>query len=140
MQLTPTNIAVSVTHESIVTLYLNAEVTGLNWAGVYTPSLAQITKHQIGDQLLNGITVYSFRASGGALGTASSNIARNIETTRIDLTGLTVLSNSIFGGNDTFPNGPDTLTVCITPVDTTNIQASAPYIAGCKLSWSESQA
>jgi hypothetical protein len=140
MQLTPTSVSVSLTHESIVTLYLNAEVTGLNWTGVYTPSLSQITKHQIGDQLLNGVIIYSFRASGGALGTASSNIARNIETTRIDLTGLTVLSNSIFGGNDTFPNGPDTLTLCVTPVDTTNIEARAPFIVGCKLSWSESQA
>ena len=140
MQLTPTNIAVSVTHESIVTLFLNGEVTGLNWSSVYTPSLSQIAKHQIGDQLLNGIVVYSFRASGGSLGTASSNIARNIETTRIDLSGLTVLSNSVFGGNDTFPNGPDVLTVCVTPVDTTNISAAAPFIVGCKFSWAESQA
>lgn len=140
MQLVPKGLSVSVTHESTVTLYINADLSSLNWASVYSPSLSQITRHQVGDVVQNGVTLVTYRVSGGAIGTASSNTARNIETTRIDLSGIAVLSNAIYGGNETFPNGPDVLTVAITPIDTTNIQANAPYIASCTLSWTESQA
>ena len=140
MQLVPKSMIVSTTHESTVTLYINADLSSFNWTPVYTPSLAQITRHQLGDVVQNGVVLVTFRVSGGALGTATSNSARNIENTRIDLSSVAVLSNSIFGGNETFPNGPDVLTIAITPVDTTNIQANAPYLASCTVSWTESQA
>jgi hypothetical protein len=140
MQIIAKSVDITCTHESIVTLYLNADVSGLNWQALPPPSLAQTVKHQFGDILSGGTSIYSFRATGGSVGTASSNIARNIDTTRIDLQLLAVISNSIFGGDGTFPNGPDILTITVTPVDTTNIQASAPYISACRLSWTEAQA
>ncbi len=140
MQLVPESLSVSVTHESVVTLYINADLSQVSWTPMYTPSLAQIYKHQFGDVIQNGVILVTYRVSGGGIGTASSNTARNIETTRFDLKNVAVLSNSIFGGNETFPNGPDVLTVTVTPIDTTNIQANAPYIASCALRWTESQA
>ena len=140
MQIIAKSVDITCTHESIVTLYLNADVSGLNWQALPPPSLAQTVKHQLGDVLSGGTSIYSFRATGGSVGTASSNIARNIDTTRIDLQLLAVISNSIFGGDGTFPNGPDILTITVTPVDTTNIQANAPYISACRLSWTEAQA
>lgn len=140
MQILCKSIDMTCTHESVVTIYINADVSGLNWQALPPPSLAQTARHQLGDILSGGTSIYSFRATGGSVGTASSNIARNIDTTRIDLQLLTVISNSIFGGDGTFPNGPDILTVTVTPVDTTNIQANAPYLAACRLSWTESQA
>ncbi len=140
MQLVPESLSVSVTHESVVTLYINADMSQVNWTPMYTPSLAQTYKHQFGDVVQNGVILVTYRVSGGGIGTASSNTARNIETTRFDLKNVAVLSNSIFGGNETFPNGPDVLTVTVTPIDTTNIQANAPYIASCALRWTESQA
>lgn len=140
MQLVPESLSVSVTHESVVTLYINADLSQVNWTPMYTPSLAQTYRHQFGDVVQNGVILVTYRVSGGGIGTASSNTARNIETTRFDLKNVAILSNSIFGGNETFPNGPDVLTVAVTPIDTTNIQANAPYIASCALRWTESQA
>jgi hypothetical protein len=50
------------------------------------------------------------------------------------------MGNSILGGNKTFPNGPDTLTVVIKVVNTAGINAVNKFSASGRITWSESQA
>ena len=140
MQLAMKSCDISVTHESTVQIFLNAELSYVNWTPVFAPSLAQIYRHQLGEKVTFGIPVFSFRVAGGSIGTSFSNVARNIETSTVDLSRLAILSNSILGGNGTFPNGPDVLTLCVTPVDTTIISGRSPFSATARISWTESQA
>lgn len=140
MQLVMKSVDATVTHETQVQLFLNCDFSYIAWTQLYSPSLAQYYRHQVGDSIKYGIQLISFRASGGNLGTATSNIARSVNTTTLALDTLGILSNSILGGDGVFPNGPDTITVCMTPVDSSSISAVAPYQCACRLSWVETQA
>lgn len=140
MQLTMRSCDISVTHESTVSIFLNSDLSYVNWQAMYPPSLAQTYKHQIGDRIIFGIPIFTFRVAGGSTGTPLSTTARNVLTTNIDLDRLAILSNSILGGNGIFPNGPDVLTLCVSPVDTSIIGRNSPYSATVRLSWTESQA
>jgi hypothetical protein len=50
------------------------------------------------------------------------------------------LGNSILGGDGTFPNGPDILTISIIPIDTSDINAVTPLKVSSRITWTESQA
>jgi hypothetical protein len=140
MQLVMKACDATVSHETQVQIFLNCDFSYVSWSQMYSPSLAQYYRHQAGDSIKYGIQLISFRAGGGNLGTATSNLARSVNTTTLALDTLAILSNSILGGDGVFPNGPDTITVCMTPVDTSSISAVAPYQCACRLSWVETQA
>jgi len=77
------------------------------------------------------------RASGGAEGSGGRRLPA---TSDFDLSQITDLGNSILGGDGTYPNGPDLLTIAITPVDTSAINADSPLEVSARISWTESQA
>ena len=64
----------------------------------------------------------------------------NLDTNRVtsDLTALAPLGNSIVGGNLTFPEGPDILTV-VAKIDVEDWTIGTDYVY-CTLNWTESQA
>ena len=64
----------------------------------------------------------------------------NLDTNRVssDLTSLAPLGNSIVGGDLTFPEGPDILTV-VAKLDIVDWTVGTDYIY-CTLNWTESQA
>jgi hypothetical protein len=126
MQLRLQEVGISSTQLVDVKLLLNGRLNNLNFQSVYSPSLVQIVEHTSRDTISGGVQVYNFRAAGGQGGTE--------ESTTVSVDELFELSNSILGGDSTFPDGPDILTVAVsrlTDSDTTT---------GAKLSWTEAQA
>jgi len=132
MQLKLAEVGLILTHDCEVKLILNGDISTVNWENVKSPSLSQLIKHEQGDQITGGNEVFSFRASGGANGASN--------TSNFSLGDLIDMGNSILGGDGIFPNGPDILTVAIQVVDTSAINASQPFTASSRITWSESQA
>jgi hypothetical protein len=126
MQLQLQEIAVTTTQLSDVKMILNGRLNNLNFQGVTSPSLTQVVNHTLQDTVSGGTQVYNFRATPSAAGVEGTFTA--------DITGLFELSNSILGGDSTFPDGPDILTICVSRLTGNSTQASA------KLSWTEAQA
>jgi hypothetical protein len=137
MQLKMKELGVSVSHDSTITVVLNGNISNVEYENVGSPSLSQYVSHTAGDSVNGGTVIYSFRASGG---TESANGKRFSQSSEFSLDGLTDLGNSILGGDDVFPNGPDILTICATPVDSSEIDQTSAYQVSSRLSWSESQA
>jgi hypothetical protein len=127
MQLQLKEAGVIVTHDSEVSLVLNGNLNNLNFEDVTSPSLSNLVTHDAGDDIIGGKTIYSFRASAGT-------------STTQDLSQVSDLGNSILGGDDVFPNGPDLITIAVQPLDTGDINSSNPYQASARLTWTESQA
>jgi hypothetical protein len=108
-----------------VKLLLNGRLNNLNFQAIDNPSLVQVIEHTSNDTISGGVQVYNFRANGN----------NGVEqTTLVDISQLFELSNSILGGNSTFPDGPDIMTVAVARLTGTETLASA------KLSWAEAQA
>jgi len=108
-----------------VKLILNAALSQQAYFANYgAPSLTQVIKHtgQAVDTVNGGVTIYEFRAAVNSPVTA-------------DLSEIAEIGNSILGGDYVFPNGPDIITVCIVPTDT-----SAATTVTARISWKESQA
>jgi hypothetical protein len=121
MQLRLQEIGVSTDQLVDVKLLLNPRLNNLNFVGVDPPSLTQIVEHTAADTVSGGVQVYNFRAAGGT------------ETT-VSVEELFELSNSILGGDSSFPDGPDIITVAVSRLTGNNTLSSA------KISWSEAQA
>jgi len=119
--------------------YPSAAFSIANWvspttqgSGAYTSSLAQVASNTT-----NTVTLFG----GESVAAAFTN--SNGQTT-LDLTQVRDLGNSILGGGtvatvptsyaQTYPDGPDILYVCVTPLTSTAITLSA------RLSWKEAQA
>jgi len=137
MQLILNEIGMILTHDCEVLLLLNADLSTASWENVTSPSLSELIKHESGDTALGGAQIFQYRASGGAVdsvGTRASN------TSNQSLGAIIDLGNSILGGDNAFPNGPDTLTVAIKVVDTSAISAVSPFQVSSRITWSESQA
>jgi len=93
-------------------------------------SLAQYANHGASATIAGGESIYSFFAPAGA-------------ATQVDISKLRDLGTNILGGgttlsvpttaNNIYPDGPDILTVCVTP-----LVANAATVA--RLSWTEAQA
>jgi hypothetical protein len=64
--------------------------------------------------------------------TSPANVSTKSE---VDLSQVKDMNNSIFGGRNTFPDGPDVLTLCAT-----NITAVTTNSINARLGWTESQA
>jgi len=108
-----------------VKLILNAALSQQAYFANYgAPSLTQVIKHtgQTTDTVNGGVTIYEFRAAVNSPVTA-------------DLSEIAEIGNSILGGDYVYPNGPDIITVCIVPTDT-----SAATTVTARISWKESQA
>jgi hypothetical protein len=132
MQLILNDVGLILTHDCDVSLVLNADLSNVTWENVSTPSLSQLIRHNSGDRIIGGTNVFSFRAAGGSTDNAGNRLSN---TSDFDLGELINMGNSILGGNGTFPNGPDILTVVIryrALAAVANVAAS--------LTWTESQA
>jgi hypothetical protein len=139
MQLTLNSCGVLLTHESEIRLFLNSDLSDSSFQNNSAPSLSQIYKHTAGETIRNGIQLFSFRASGGPIAVPATGQRSLVQTTE-QLGEVAQLGNAILGGDETFPNGPDILTITATPIDTSTINGNAPFQASARITWSESQA
>lgn len=136
MQLILNQVGILSTHAVSVKLVLNAKLNTTDWLRVDNPSLSQLIYHKGGDTVNGGQAVFNFEASGG---TGTSNRAANLTT--IDLGEIATLGNSILGGDNTFPDGPDVLTVVAEiNEDIASVSGTNPFVVSARVSWSESQA
>ena len=138
MQLHLNEAEITTTHDSTIYMILNGGLSNFNFQNAGKPSLSQYVPHQGGDTISGGLSLYSFRASGGSVDQGTGRRLSN--TNAFPLSGITDMGNSILGGNYTFPNGPDVLTIAAKVIDTTGIGSSQPYLITGRMSWSESQA
>lgn len=137
MQLKLNEVGVILSHDCEVVLILNGNLSNTNYIQVGSPSLSQLIKHQIGEVIDGGAEVFSFRAAGG---TTDSNGVNNSNASNFTLQQVIDLGNAILGGDGTFPNGPDVLSVAVRILDTTTVSATNPFNASGRITWSESQA
>ena len=126
MQVRMREIGVSTTELVEVKLILNGRLNNLGFTAQPSPSLVELVEHTPQDTISGGIQVYNFQAEGGVEGNKAS--------TTVDIDTLFELSNSILGGDNIFPDGPDILTVCVSRLTGNETRTSA------KLSWGEAQA
>lgn len=138
MQLKLRQIGIVTTHDTEVSLILNGNLNNTSWQKANSPSLSQYIPHNAGDIIDAGSKIYTFRASGGQFDWSTGKIQSL--ATDFDISELTNLGNSILGGDRTFPDGPDVITITVKPIDTTNITAAGPFGVSGRLSWAESQA
>ena len=137
MQLKLQEVGLILTHDCEVKLILNGDLSRVAWENVRQPSLSQLLKHNTDDEVTGGSEIFSFRASGGTTDAAGKRLGAS---TNFSLASVIDMGNSILGGDGTFPNGPDILTVAIQVVDTSGITAASPLQASARITWSESQA
>lgn len=136
MQLILRSVGILSTHNCIITLRLNGLITNTNWTRVENPSLSQLIYHTNQDNISGGIDIFNFRAQGG---TGTTN--RSAVVTTQELGDITTLGNSILGGDNVFPDGPDVLTVVAKlSEDPSTVSATNPYNVTGRISWTESQA
>ena len=136
MQLILNSVNIISTHACTVRLILNGELSSNAWERVTTPSLSQLITHNNADTVQGGASVFNFEAQGG-----TGTTARTPVLTTTALGDIATLGNSILGGDNVFPDGPDVLTVVATlSEDPSTVTASNPFIISGRISWSESQA
>lgn len=136
MQLILNSVGILSTHNAEVTLRLNGLTTNTAWERVQNPSLSQLVYHTNQDTISGGIDIFEFRAQGG-VGTTG----RSALVTDQSLIGTTTLGNSILGGDNVFPDGPDVLTVVAKlSEDPSTVSNTNPFNVTARISWSESQA
>jgi len=126
MQLRMNEIGVSTDELVEVKLVLNGRLNNLGFTAMPNPSLVELVEHTPQDTISGGIQVYNFQAEGGTGGSKG--------TTSVNIDQLFELSNSILGGDNIFPDGPDILTVAVSRLTGNDTRTSA------KLSWGEAQA
>jgi hypothetical protein len=137
MQLTLDSVGLLTTHDMEVKLVLNGQLSNVNWQNNGIPSLTQILPHQSFDEVIGGTTVFTFRAAGNPPDASGKRTANSFAA---DISKLLSLGNSILGGDGVFPDGPDILTIVVSPLNTTGITVNSPVSISGRVSWSESQA
>lgn len=131
MQLTPASCGVYTTTAAVkVELFLNSRVSTGTFVAVGGSSLAQVATHGTTATLSGGECIYTFYAPAGGISTQ-------------DLTKVRDIGNSILGGGtsntypttaaNVYPDGPDIITVCVTPL-------AANAAVAARLNWTEAQA
>ena len=136
MQLILNQTSILSTHTAEIQLVLNAQLNTNAWQRVNNPSLSQLLIHSNEDFLTGGASIYNFRASGD---TGTTNRVQQL--TSQNLAEVATLGNSILGGNNVYPDGPDVLTVVATlQEDPSTVSATNPFVITGRISWSESQA
>jgi hypothetical protein len=119
-----------------VRLILNTDLSKPFFTKEAAPALSEVIYHnpttdtefnQLDDRFSNGTVLYEFRVGAD-------------ETIEQELGDVVNLGNSILGGDYTFPNGPDTLTVVVIP-DGEYTSTSRQYTnCNARVTWTESQA
>ena len=137
MQLQLKQLGITLSHDCNVDLILNGAISNRSFEDVTSPSLSELVKHVAGDKVIGGTKIFSLRASGGTENAAGKRLS---STNDFDISQITDLGNSIIGGDGTFPNGPDILTIAIQPVNTSEINADSPLTVSSRITWTESQA
>ena len=66
--------------------------------------------------------------------------SRLSSTSDFDISQIIDLGNSILGGDGTFPNEPDILTIALRAIDTSEISGVTPLKVSGRITWTESQA
>ena len=136
MQLILNSVGILTTHTAEIKLVLNGQLNSNNWQRVNNPSLSQLLVHTNEDTIIGGSSVYNFRAAGDT-GTSG----RSQQLTTEALGEVATLGNAIMGGNNTFPDGPDVLTVVASLTeDPSTVSTSNPFVVSGRISWAESQA
>jgi hypothetical protein len=142
MQLELVELGIYATGPLLVNLVLNGITTGTYSGGFTSPTTTATGAFtsslcQVAPNITNSVTVIG----GESVAAAFTNT--NGQTT-LDLSGVRDLGNSILGGGTTntlptaqagfYPDGPDILYVCVTPLTATAVTVNA------RLSWKEAQA
>ena len=136
MQLILNSCGIITTHAAEITLKLNGSVDNATFTGVTNPSLSQLVYHGTGDSIVGGVDLFKFRVQGGVGTSGRTPIA-----TEQTLGEVASLGNAIQGGDNTYPDGPDILTVVARLTeDPSNVSTSNPFSIASRISWSESQA
>ena len=136
MQLILDSVGILSTHAAEIQLIFNGQLNVNNWQRVTNPSLSQLLLHTNQDTIVGGQSVFNFRVSGGTGATARTPVL-----TTQDLGEIATLGNAILGGDGTYPDGPDVLTVVATLTeDPSTVSSTNPFIVSGRISWSESQA
>ena len=79
--------------------------------------------------------MFNFDAQGG------TGTNRTPVLTTESLGDIATLGNSILGGDNVYPDGPDVLTLVATLAeDPSEVTGTTPFIVSGRVSWSESQA
>ena len=138
MQLQLKQMGITLSHDCNVELILNGGISNRSFTTVNPPSLSQLVVHESGDKIIGGTNIFSLRASGGQENAAGTK--RLSATTDFDISQIIDLGNSILGGDGTFPNGPDILTIALIPIDTSEINRNTPLRVSGRITWTESQA
>jgi len=135
MQLILSQVSILTTHTAEIKLILNGLLSTNAWQRVTNPSLSELIYHGGNDTISGGAALFSFRASG------DTGTTRSQQLTTQALGDVATLGNSILGGDQPFPDGPDVLTVVATLTeDPSTVNSSTPFSVSGRISWSESQA
>jgi hypothetical protein len=136
MMLRLRSIDLLTTNDTECRIYLNATLDNTNWVANTIPSLSQLITHNKNDGIQGGVNIFSFRVPGGS---TDANGKRSTTVTTQDLNALGSIQNSILGGNNVYPDGPDVLTVAAVCLDSAGVSATTPYIVSSRISFYESQ-
>jgi len=135
MQLILSQVSILTTHTCEVKLILNGLLSSNAWQRVTNPSLSELIYHGGNDTISGGAALFSFRAAG------DTGATRSQQLTNQTLGEVATLGNSILGGDQPFPDGPDVLTVVATLTeDPSTVDTTTPFNVSGRISWSESQA
>jgi hypothetical protein len=142
MQLDMFSVGILATHDCEIKINLNGVPFTKNYERITSPSLAQAIYHNKFASISGGLSVFSFRVSGGNVDTTLGvNKPRRLAINNtISLSEVSSLGNSIIAGNGIYPDGPDLVTVVATPLDTNYIGADRPFSITARISWKEAQA
>ena len=137
MQLELDSVSIMVSHDCEIQLVLNGNPFYKTYTRLPTPSLTQAIFHEKNDSIQGGLAIYTIRASGGV---EDVNGRRSTNLTSTELKNVATLGNSIIGGNGTYPDGPDILSICAKPLSINNVGVYRPLSVSARLSWKEAQA
>ena len=136
MQLILNTVGILSTHAATIKLILNGQLSSNAWERVTPPSLSQVIYHLNTDTISGGLGVYNFESSGG-----SGTTGRSPVLTTEALGEIATLGNSILGGDNVYPDGPDVLTVVATLSEyPSTVTGSNPFQISGRIGWTESQA
>jgi len=141
MQLWPMALDVVASDACEVQIVLNGTLTNTTpvWQAVGGASLSQYDDSSTlttgGEVVFRGIIAApATRQSAVNYSGVTTTAGLNYSVIQYDLKNLKELNNSMFGGFNTYPDGPDTLSVLITPLNN-NVRVYARAV----LRWSENQ-
>jgi hypothetical protein len=142
MQLWPLGCDVASSDSVVVSIVLNGTLSSPSpqWTNVGGNSLTQYD--EAATAVLGGETVFQAYTQPSPPRQTTRNFfgqtvtdGTNFGVTSFDLSKIKELNNAILGGFETYPDGPDTLSVLVTPLN-----ANLRYQARASLRWQENQA